>query len=183
MELNNRKLFLTTFIVVTLIISIIAYSPDEILIAGPYFPQIDYFEEELDSISKDLNVKIKYVPFSDIESEIIKGNNAEGFDLAIIPNPQGVVNLGERGYLHPVSLAMEGQLLKKNYSSHLLEITTSDQNQINYGVLFRLIPNSLIWYDVNKFNDFGSPKFESFEEMIQFTKENTFEDNLYGVWI
>ena len=177
MELNNRKLFLTTFIVVTLIISIIAYSPDEISIAGPYFPQIDYFEEELDSISKDLNVKIKYVPFSDIESEIIKGNNVEGFDLAIIPNPQGVVNLGERGYLHPVSLAMEGELLKKNYSSHLLEITTSDQNQINYGVLFRLIPNSLIWYDVKKFNDFGSPKFGSFEEMIQFTKENTFEDN------
>ena len=104
MELKNKKLFIPIFILLTSVFSYLAYSPKEITIGGPYFPQIDYFEEELDLISKDLNVKIRYVPFSDIESEIIEGNNIEEFDLAIIPNPQGVVNLGERGLVYPCLL-------------------------------------------------------------------------------
>ena len=139
MELKNKKLFIPIFILLTSVFSYLAYSPEEISIAGPYFPQIDYFEEELDLISKDLNVKIKYVPFSDIESEIIEGNNTEEFDLAIIPNPQGVVNLGERGHLYSVSIALNEQTINDNYSKHLQEITTSQIDQINYGVLFRSV--------------------------------------------
>ena len=177
MELKNRKLFIPIFILITIIFSYFAYSPEEISIAGPYFPQIEYFEEELDLISKDLNVKIRYVPFSDIESEIIRGTNTEEFDLAIIPNPQGVVNLGERGYLHSVSTALGGEVLTQNYSKHLQEITTSQKDKINYGVLFRLIPNSLIWYDVDKYERLGSPNFESFEDMISFTKQYSSLDN------
>ena len=177
MELKNRKLFIPIFILVTIIFSYFAYSPEEISIAGPYFPQIEYFEEELDLISKDLNVKIRYVPFSDIESEIIRGTNTEEFDLAIIPNPQGVVNLGERGYLHAVSTALNDEVLTQNYSKHLQEITTSQKDKINYGVLFRLIPNSLIWYDVGKYERLGSPNFESFEDMISFTKQYSSFDN------
>ena len=177
MELKNRKLFIPIFILVTIIFSYFAYSPEEISIAGPYFPQIEYFEEELDLISKDLNVKIRYVPFSDIESEIIRGTNTKEFDLAIIPNPQGVVNLGERGYLHSVSTALDDVVLTKNYSKHLQEITTSQKDNINYGVLFRLIPNSLIWYDVGKYERLGSPNFESFEDMISFTKQYSSFDN------
>ena len=177
MELKNRKLFIPIFILVTITFSYFAYSPEEISIAGPYFPQIEYFEEELDLISKDLNVKIRYVPFSDIESEIIRGTNTKEFDLAIIPNPQGVVNLGERGYLHSVSTALNDEVLTKNYSKHLQEITTSQKDNINYGVLFRLIPNSLIWYDVGKYERLGSPNFESFEDMISFTKQYSSFDN------
>ena len=177
MELKNKKLFIPILIFLTSVFSYLAYSPEEISIAGPYFPQIDYLEEELDLISKDLNVKIKYVPFSDIESEIIRGTNTEEFDLAIIPNPQGVVNLGERGYLHSVSTALDDEVLTKNYSKHLQEITTSQKDKINYGVLFRLIPNSLIWYDVGKYERLGSPNFESFEDMISFTKQYSSFDN------
>ena len=177
MELKNKKLFIPILIFLTSVFSYLAYSPEEISIAGPYFPQIDYLEEELDLISKDLNVKIKYVPFSDIESEIIEGNNTEEFDLAIIPNPQGVVNLGERGHLYSVSIALNEQIINDNYSKHLQEITTSQIDQINYGVLFRLIPNSLIWYDVEKYERLGSPNFENFEEMVSFSKKNSSSDN------
>ena len=177
MELKNKKLFIPIFIFLTSVFSYLAYSPEEISIAGPYFPQIDYLEEELDLISKDLNVKIKYVPFSDIESEIIEGNNTEEFDLAIIPNPQGVVNLGERGHLYSVSTALNEQTINDNYSKHLQEITTSQMDEVNYGIFFRLIPNSLIWYDVDKYKRLGSPNFESFEEMVSFSKENSSFDN------
>ena len=99
MELGNRYLILFFFILITVIFSIFAYNPDEIVIVGPYFPQIEYFENELDLISRDLDIKIKYLPFSDIETEIIEGNNTDDYDLAIIPNPPGVINLGERGLI------------------------------------------------------------------------------------
>ena len=116
--------------------------------------------------------RIRYVPFSDIESEIIEGNNIEEFDLAIIPNPQGVVNLGERGLVYPITIALEKEIIDKNYSDHLQNITTSDQDKNMYGVLFRLIPNSLIWYDVEKYEKIGAPKFDSYEDIVLFTKEN-----------
>ena len=177
MELNNKYFILFIFILVTVIFSIFGYSPEEVVIAGPYFPQIEYFENELDLISADLNIKIKYVPYSDIETEIIEGNDSDKFDLAIIPNPQGVVNLGERGYLYPISIALEKEIIENNYSRHLQEITTSDLDGETYGVLFRLIPNSLIWYDVEKYNQLGSPEFESFQDMVSFTEANVYEDS------
>ena len=112
-----------------------------------------------------------------METEIIEGNNTDNFDIAIIPNPQGVVNLGERGFLYPITIALEEDKIQKNYSNHLQNIMTSDQDNKMYGVLFRLIPNSLIWYDVEKYKEIGSPKFNDFEEMVSFTKENVSNGN------
>ena len=177
MELIRKNIFTILFLLVTLIFSIVAFSPNEILIAGPYFPQIEYFENELELISKDMNIKIRYIPLSDVETEIIEGNNTDNFDIAIIPNPQGVVNLGERGFLYPITIALEEDKIQKNYSNHLQNIMTSDQDNKMYGVLFRLIPNSLIWYDVEKYKEIGSPKFNDFEEMVIFTKENVSNGN------
>ncbi len=177
MELIRKNIFTILFLLLTLILSIVAFSPNEILIAGPYFPQIEYFENELELISKDMNIKITYIPLSDVETEIIEGNNTDNFDIAIIPNPQGVVNLGERGFLYPITIALEEEKIQKNYSNHLQNIMTSDQDNNMYGVLFRLIPNSLIWYDVEKYKEIGSPKFNDFEEMVIFTKENVSNGN------
>ena len=68
-------------------------------------------------------------------------------------------------------------MIDNNYPKHLQEITTSETDQTNYGILFRLIPNSLIWYDVDKYERLGSPTFESFEDIISFTKEYSSPDN------
>ena len=38
MELKNKKLFVPIFVITTLIFSFLAYDPEEISIAGPYFP-------------------------------------------------------------------------------------------------------------------------------------------------
>ena len=172
MGLIRRNIIVLLFITVTLIFSLVGFNPQEVVIGGPYFPQIEYFEEELALISKELNIKISYVPVSDIETQIIKEENSYGFDLAIIPNPQGVVNLGERGYLYPVTVAIDNEVIDKNYSQHLQEITTSNKDQQNYGVFFRLIPSSLIWYDVEKFNELGAPKFQNFNDIVNFTEKN-----------
>ena len=170
MGLNSKSLFFIIFLIVTISFSWIAYQPNEVIIGGPFFPQMDYFIEELDEISRENNIKIKYFPVSDIETYLIEVTDND-IDLAIIPNPQGVVNLGERNIAIPINNAMNEKDLKNKFSNHLIEITTSEKDKNNYGVWFRLIPNSLIWYDVEKYKSIGSPKFESYEDMLSFTKE------------
>ena len=75
MGLIRRNIIVLLFITVTLIFSLVGFNPQEVVIGGPYFPQIEYFEEELALISKELNIKISYVPVSDIETQIIKEEN------------------------------------------------------------------------------------------------------------
>ena len=59
MGLINKYSIFIIFNLITLTFSIFAYSPEEVVIAGPYFPQSEYFENDLDLISADLNIKIK----------------------------------------------------------------------------------------------------------------------------
>ena len=170
MGLDNRSVFFIIFLIVTVLFSWLAYQPDEVVIGGPFFPEMDYFQEELDEISRTENIKIKYLPVSDIETYLIEVSDND-IDLAIIPNPQGVVNLGERNIATPINKAIDQENLNNKFSDHLIEITTSKKDNTNYGVWFRLIPNSLIWYDVEKFKSIGSPEFDSYEDMISFTRD------------
>ena len=101
-------------------------------------------------------------------------------DLALITNPQGVVNLGQRGIAYPLSEVISDDELRSKYSQHLIDITTSKKNNLNYGAWFRLIPNSLIWYDVEKFKDLDSPTFNSYEDLVLFTRE--FSSNGDALW-
>jgi len=170
MGLNNKNLFFFIFLIVTVLFSWLAYQPDEVIIGGPFFPQMDYFIEELDNLSTANNIKIKYFPVSDIETYLIE-NIDNDIDLALIPNPQGVVNLGERNIAIPINKVISEKNINNKFSEHLIQITTSQKDNNNYGVWFRLIPNSLIWYDIKKYEAIGSPKFETYEDMISFTRD------------
>ena len=101
MGLKKNSLFLIIFVVTISVFSFIAYQPQDVIIGGPSFPQIEYFNEELDIISKELGIAIEYKTYSDIETFLIE-NPDHNLDLALIPNPQGVVNLGQRGIAVPV---------------------------------------------------------------------------------
>ena len=52
MGLDNRNIFFIIFLIVTVLFSWLAYQPDEVIIGGPFFPEMDYFQEELDEISR-----------------------------------------------------------------------------------------------------------------------------------
>src|SRR6056300_1643092 len=175
MGLKKNIRFISVFLVTTVSLSIIAYQPSDVIIGGPTFPQLDYFIEELEVISNDLGIEISYETHSDIETYLIQNPN-NNLDLAIIPNPQGVVNLGQRDIALPITTFLEDEFIEASFSQHLQNITTSKIDNNNYGAWFRLIPNSLIWYDVQKYNDIGSPTFNTYEEMIKFTSENSFEE-------
>jgi len=163
------KNFLVVFITVTAVFSFMAYKPADVVIAGPQLTDLSYFEEELKNIENNTGLKIKYEIYSDIETYLIENKNP-AIDIAIIPNPQGVVNLGERDIVKSIDEFISEEKMDNYYSSHLQKITTSSSTNKNYGAFFRLFPNSMIWYSIEKFKEIGSPEFKTYEDILNYTK-------------
>ena len=170
----NRQ-FLVIFLFVTIAFSFFAYQPIDVVIAGPQMTDLEKFELELKNIEDSTGIKIKYETFSDIETFLIENENAN-VDIAIIPNPQGVTNLGERGIILSMDQIVSQETMNSYYTKHLQDITTSNIYNKNYGAFFRLFPNSLIWYSVEKYKDIGSPKFNSYNDLLEFTTEYSKEN-------
>ena len=166
-----NKSIVFIFIITTSIFSFLAFKPADVVIAGPLMTDQDLFDEELEILSEATGLKIKYIELIDVEDYLINDNSNSEVDLALIPNPQGVVNLGERNIIIPISKLVNDIELMNNFSNHLINITTSEKTKENYGVFFRLLPNSFIWYDIEKFQEAGSPVFQSYEDMVSFTRE------------
>lgn len=173
------KYFFLIFVIVTSFFSYFAYQPFDVVIAGPVITDQVYFEEELEAFSKQNNLRIKYLSMPDIETYLIQ-NQDNNIDIAIMPNPQGVTNLGERNIILPIEEVVPKSKIESSFSNHLINVTSSDETNVNYGVFFRLFPNSLIWYDIEKFQKIGSPEFASFYELLEFTKKNSSEKN--NIW-
>ena len=174
----NRQ-FLLIFIFITIAFSIVAYQPIDVVIAGPQMTDLEKFELELKNIEDSTGIKIKYETYSDIETHLIE-NNKSDVDIAIIPNPQGVTNLGERGIVLSIDRIISQETMESYYPKHLQEITTSDISNKNFGAFFRLFPNSLIWYSVEKYKEIGSPKFNSYNELLEFT--NNYSKEYEDLW-
>ncbi len=175
--MNKKIIFFSLIIFITISFSIIAYQPPEVVIIGPNFHEENYFVEELNIIADDLGIKIKYQTNSDPETFIIE-NPDNSSSIAIIPNPQGVTNLAERELIYSLdNILIDNDSISSLYSKHLTSIV-SHQDRI-YGGWTRLFPNSLIWYDVSKFEKYDL-RFDNFENLIQDTKQ--IADNGASPW-
>ena len=166
---------ISIFIIISF--SIVAYQPAEVVIIGPRFHEQDYFVEELNLIAEELSIVIKYEAISDPETFIIDNPDNSG-SIAIIPNPQGVVNLAEKELIFNLNnIYVDEHSISTLYSNHLTSIV-SHEGSI-YAGWFRLFPNSLIWYDISKFelnNIYAGSKpnswsFKDFDTLIQNTKQ------------
>ena len=136
----SRYIFVI-FLIVTALFSFMAYKPTDVVIAGPQLSDLEYFEEELKIIEDSTGLKIKYEIHSDIETHVIENQNS-AIDIAIIPNPQGAVNLGERGIVKSIGSILTEEKMNNYYSTHLQEITTSRNTNKNYGAFFILFQNT-----------------------------------------
>ena len=107
----NRQ-FLLIFIFITIAFSFFAYQPIDVVIAGPQMTDLEKFELELKNIEDSTGIKIKYETYSDIETHLIENNNSD-VDIAIIPNPQGVTNLGERGIVLSIDRIISEETMER----------------------------------------------------------------------
>ena len=172
-----NNLFYGIFLIVTISLSIIGYKPYDVVIVGPSFPQEDYFIEELDLISQKTGYKITYETLNDVSYYLY--NNPKKADLAIITNPSFLYGLNQSEIILPANdFYVENS--SENYSPYLINLISSDDNSIIYGHWIRLFSNSMIWYNVDRYKELGSPKFNSFDELIEYTKSYT--SNNDGLW-
>ena len=171
--------FFVIFLIVTVLFSFIAYKPADVVIAGPQLTDLEYFKDELKNIEDSTGLKITYETYSDIETHIIENLNS-AIDIAIIPNPQGAVNLGERGIVKSIGNILTEEEMNNYFSTHLQEITTSRNTNKNYGAFFRLFPNTMIWYSIEKFEAIGSPEFKTYEDILSYT--NNYSKDGKNLW-
>ena len=166
--MNKKIIFFSLTIFITIAFSFFAYDPPEVVIIGPEFHEQEYFIEELNIIADELGIKIKYDAVSDAETFIIDNPNSSS-SIAIIPNPQGVVNLAERKLIYSLNdLIVDNNSIFNLYPNHLVSVV-SHENSI-YGGWTRLFPNSLIWYDISKFEQHNIT-FDSFDTLLKDTKK------------
>ena len=165
--MNKKIIFFSLTVLITTVFSLFANDPPEVVIIGPEFHEQQYFVEELNIIANDLGIKIKYEPVADAETFIIDNPNSSS-SIAIIPNPQGVVNLAERKLIYSLDdVLVDNNSIFNLYPNHLISIVSHEDSI--YGGWTRLFPNSLIWYDISKFEQ-HNVTFDSFETMLKGTK-------------
>ena len=175
--MNKKIIFFSLTVLITTVFSLFANDPPEVVIIGPEFHEQQYFVEELNIIANDLGIKIKYEPVADAETFIIDNPNSSS-SIAIIPNPQGVVNLAERKLIYSLDdVLVDNNSIFNLYPNHLSSIVSHEDSI--YGGWTRLFPNSLIWYDISKFEQ-HNVKFDSFETLLEGTKK--IADNGTSPW-
>ena len=166
--MNKKILFFSLTVLIIITFSFLAFDPAEVVIIGPEFHEQEYFIEELNIIADELGIKIKYESVSDAETFIIDNPNSSS-SIAIIPNPQGVVNLAERNLIYSLDdVLVDNNSIFNLYPNHLISIISHEDSI--YGGWTRLFPNSLIWYDISKFEQ-HNVKFDSFETLLKGTKK------------
>ena len=166
--MNKKIIFFSLTVLITTVFSLFANDPPEVVIIGPEFHEQQYFVEELNIIANELGIKIKYEPVSDAETFIIDNPNSSS-SIAIIPNPQGVVNLAERKLIYSLDdVLVDNNSIFNLYPNHLISIVSHEDSI--YGGWTRLFPNSLIWYDISKFEQHNIT-FDSFETLLKDTKK------------
>ena len=171
---SNKNLFYLIFVSVTLTFSLIGNTQTDVVIIGPDFDQKDYFIEELEAISTRTGYKIAYIPLNDVSAYL--NNNVNEPDMAILTDPRSLKDLGESDILLPVN-QFYNKIEIENYSPHLINLVSSRDNSELYGHWIRLFNNSLVWFNVDRYNQYGAPEFKTFDEIIEFTKNNSKEGN------
>lgn len=166
--MNKKILFFSLTVLIIITFSFLAFDPPEVVIIGPEFHDQEYFIEELNIITDDLGVKIRYDSVSDPETSIIDNLNSSS-SIAIIPNPQGVVNLAERKLIYSLDdVLVDNNSIFNLYPNHLISIVSHEDSI--YGGWTRLFPNSLIWYDISKFEQHNIT-FDNFDTLLSDTKK------------
>ena len=160
---GSRQKFFLIFLVITFTFSFLGYQSSDVVIVGPTFPQEDYFIEELNIISDKTGYKISYLSLNDVVFYL--HNNPDKADLALLTTPQSLQELGNLNIVLPVN-DFYNENSKDLYSNYLINLISSDDNSVKYGHWLRLFSNSMIWYNVDRYEELGSPKFESFDEVI-----------------
>jgi alpha-glucoside transport system substrate-binding protein len=111
------------------------------------------FQAVLDAFQEaNPDVDINYRSAQDITtvlSTAIEGGNPP--DVAALPNPGLMRQFAQRGAIQPLDFAQ--QAVEDNYTQDWIDLGTVDGTL--YGVFFKGVNKSTVWYNVQAFEDAG----------------------------
>ena len=124
------------------------------------------FQENFDSFTEETGIIVSFQGSDNFEQEIqIQMESGDTPDIALFPQPGGVVDAAQRGYL--VALEDVGVDLddyKANFSEYIVGLGTVDG--VAYGGAHAFNLKSIVWYQPAEFEARGYSVPETWDEMI-----------------
>jgi alpha-glucoside transport system substrate-binding protein len=129
-------------------------------------PEQESFQAVIDAFQEqNPDVDVKYNPAGDelptVLSTAVEGGNPP--DIAAPAQPGLVQQLVDRDALQPIEFARNA--IEENFPESVVEVGVF--NDELYGLLFKTQNKSLVWYNVQAFEDAGVEPTETWDELLQ----------------
>ena len=124
------------------------------------------FRENIKAIEEATGIIVTYQGSDNFEQEIqIQMESGDIPDFALFPQPGGVVDAANRGYLTPLAdLDIDLEEYQNNFSSYLVGLGTVDG--VIYGGANAANLKSIVWYQPAEFEARGYSVPATWDEMI-----------------
>ena len=124
------------------------------------------FQENFDSFTEETGIIVSFQGSDNFEQEIqIQMESGDTPDIALFPQPGGVVDAAQRGYLVALEdVGVDLDEYKANFSEYIVGLGTVDG--IAYGGAHAFNLKSIVWYQPAEFEARGYSVPETWDEMI-----------------
>tara|TARA_B100000614_G_scaffold3612_1_gene3487 strand:+ start:188 stop:1489 length:1302 start_codon:yes stop_codon:yes gene_type:complete len=124
------------------------------------------FQENFDSFTEETGIIVSFQGSDNFEQEIqIQMESGDTPDIALFPQPGGVVDAAQRGYLVALEdLGVDLDDYKANFSEYIVGLGTVDG--VAYGGAHAFNLKSIVWYQPAEFEARGYSVPETWDEMI-----------------
>ena len=124
------------------------------------------FQQNFDSFTEETGIIVSFQGSDNFEQEIqIQMESGDTPDIALFPQPGGVVDAAQRGYLVALEdVGVDLDEYKANFSEYLVGLGTVDG--IAYGGAHAFNLKSIVWYQPAEFEARGYSVPETWDEMI-----------------
>ena len=140
---------------------------EEVFITGALVGNdADGFQENFDSFTEETGIIVSFQGSDNFEQEIqIQMESGDTPDIALFPQPGGVVDAAQRGYLVALEdVGVDLDEYKANFSEYIVGLGTVDG--IAYGGAHAFNLKSIVWYQPAEFEARGYSVPETWDEMI-----------------
>ena len=124
------------------------------------------FQQNFDSFTEETGIIVSFQGSDNFEQEIqIQMESGDTPDIALFPQPGGVVDAAQRGYLVALEdVGVDLDEYKANFSEYIVGLGTVDG--IAYGGAHAFNLKSIVWYQPAEFEARGYSAPQTWDEMI-----------------
>ena len=165
-----KKPLLVSFLLLTLILGACgggSLEGEEVTITGALIgTDQDGFRAAFEPFTEETGIIVSYQGSDNFEQEIqIQMESGDTPDIALFPQPGGVVDAAQRGYLVALEdVGVDLDEYKANFSEYIVGLGTVDG--IAYGGAHAFNLKSIVWYQPAEFEARGYSVPETWDEMI-----------------